>query len=351
MPTFDVIVVGGGIVGLASAHALAGRGLAVAVLDQRAVGKEASWAGGGILFPLLPWHYPPDYAAWVIESAKSYAGICQRLQAESGMDAEYGAPGMILLQTEMPQGVAGIAAETCLFCGQEALFLPGVAQVRNPRLLAALKTACVRQGVVFFEHEPVLSCVRRGDAIDAIKTPHFHLQAGQYLICAGAWSGLLLEPALVPLRVVPVRGQMLLLAFEEPPFAAMVFGGHGIYAVPRRDGHVLLGSTLEANRFNPLPTAEGYDFLLEQARRLGLNLPEASIMAHWGGLRPALENRLWPVIDRHPDIENLFVNTGHFRYGLTTAFSSAAQVVGLLAGQQTGLPFRWPAESAGQQGD
>ena len=338
--TIDVLVVGGGIIGLAAAFRLASEGFRVAVLDKGELGKEASWAGAGILFPLLPWDYPKDYAQWVVNSARAYGDFCLALHAASGIDPEYGQNGMVLLQATLPKEPVDIAIEACRFLGQEALFLPEVAQVRNPRILAALRQACAQKKVVFYAHEPLVSLVSKKGAIQAAQTVHHVIEAKQYVICAGAWSGQLLQSFLPPLEVFPVRGQMLLFALPKPPFASIVYGD-GVYGVPRRDGHFLLGATVEEAGFNPLPTQEAYRLLLEKSQKLGLDMPEEALVAQWTGLRPALR-RLWPVIDRHPRIENLFITTGHFRYGLTTAFSSAAMLLDLMQGRQALPWFRWP---------
>ena len=338
--TFDIVIVGGGIIGLAAAYTFAGQGCCVALLDKRDTGREASWAGGGILFPLLPWDYPQDYASWVIESARRYGTICDALCVESDIDPQYRRHGMVLLQAPTPPVYQGVDIETCQFLGQEAFFLPEVAQVRNPRILKSLKTACMRKGVTFFEGEPLMAFIRQGRTIEAAKTPRQSLHAKKYLLCAGAWSAELIRSFLPTLACLPVRGQMLLFAFQKPPFDAIVFGD-GVYAVPREDGHLLLGATVEPSVLDALPTAQGYRFLLAKSRQLGLDLPESAMVAQWGGLRPAVQNRLWPIIDRHPNIENLFINVGHFRYGLTTAFASAAVALDCIRGQKTLPAFHW----------
>jgi glycine oxidase len=194
--------------------------------------------------------------------------------------------------------------------------------------------------VVFYEHEPLVSLVSKKGAIQAAQTAHHAIEAKQYVICAGAWSGQLLQHVLPPLEVIPVRGQMLLFALPKPPFSPLVYGD-GVYGVPRRDGHFLLGATVEEAGFNRLPTQEAYRLLFEKSQRLGLDMPKEALVAQWTGLRPALR-RLWPVVDRHPQIENLFKATGHFRYGLTTAFSSAAMLLDLMQGRQVLPLFRWP---------
>jgi len=183
-------------------------------LDKRNVGREASWAGGGILFPLLPWDYPDDYASWVIESARRYEAICDTLRVESDIDPQYRRHGMILLQTPIPSRYYGVDIKTCQFLGQDSFFLPEVAQVRNPRILKSLKTACMRKGVTFFEDEPLMTFIRQGQTIEAAQTARQSLHAKQYLLCAGAWSAELIRSLLPTLACLPVRGQMLLLLFK-----------------------------------------------------------------------------------------------------------------------------------------
>jgi glycine oxidase len=223
--------------------------------------------------------------------------------------------------------------------------------VRNPRLVAALREAIVRLGGIIHTRCAAEAVEVDAGRVAAIRTAQGSFAADQFVIATGAWAGMTLPGADgqpdrlsgVP-RVRPIRGQMLLFRLE-PGVLDTILYRNGLYLIPRRDGHVLVGSTLED---------AGFDKSTDDATRRRLHLEATELLPalagtqpirHWAGLRPGSPDNI-PVIDRHPDFGNVFVNAGHYRYGVTLAPASSELLVALMDGTPPPLdpaPYRWQA--------
>jgi glycine oxidase len=210
---------------------------------------------------------------------------------------------------------------------QWVIYLPQIAQVRNPRLLQALKQTALSAGAEILEHEEVVSWRKNAGMIAGLATTRAEYRADRYIVCAGAWSSPLLADYNPP-PIKPVRGQMLLFRLPQPTFSEIILQD-GFYLIPRKDGHVLAGSTLEDAGFSKETTLETKQFLLQKAQSFFPQLNEESLIQHWSGLRPGSIDNI-PTIARHPHIQNLYMNSGHFRYGLTMAPGSAELLANLL---------------------
>lgn len=319
----DFLIVGGGVIGLSSALELARGGATVTVLERGLCGGESSWAGGGILSPLPPWDYPAAVTDLTQLSCRLFPEWVGRVAEISGIDPEYRVSGMRV----MPPFDAKKAAQWCanhdvrLEQDGEGLWLPDVAQVRNPRLMKALRLALERIGVRIVEQAEVTGVMSTKDRVERLDTTAGPFVAEHYVVAAGAWSKKLLGKQGVQLDIKPVRGQMLLYR-AQPGMLQHIILQNGAYLIPRDDGHILVGSTLEDVGFDKATTEEARVAL--HARALGMlpQLAQAEFIQHWAGLRPAAPDNI-PIIDRHPQLENLFLNSGHFRYGVTMAPASA----------------------------
>jgi glycine oxidase len=327
----SITIIGAGAVGCLTALAFAKQDWKVTLIDQGVLGGEASWAGGGILFPLLPWHYKDEVNELAFAGAARYPGLCAELLDATGIDPEYKECGMRLFPEFDSQGLAwceahGVPAEV----QDETLLLPSVAQVRNPRLLAALKARVLSLGVSLHEHTALLPLQSPLERIQGWKSHDGQrFESDVYVVTAGAWSALLLDRLNATIPVKPMRGQMLLYKLESRAFSEILYR-EDFYLIPRRDGHVLAGSTVEDVGFDKSATAEVSETLARKAVELMPLLKEAPLIRHWSGLRPGSPENI-PVIGRHPEVENLYLNTGHFRYGVTMAPASAEQLLQLVS--------------------
>ena len=345
-----VVVAGGGIVGCLTALELAARGCQVTLVERGEIASqssgEASWAGAGILFPLLPWMYAEAVNQLTLVGAGLYPELCERLLAETGVDAEYQQCGMLLLPQFDPIAAQiwcdahAIAAENVpvsqfkvqsLSAG-DAMWLPTVGQLRPPYLMKALRLSLQLHGVELLERTELkpLPMVDRLDEWETVSGTK--LAADKFVVTSGAWSFELLKANAMKLNIKPMRGQIVLYNQPAEPLAHMVYR-EGFYMVPRKDGLLLAGSTLEDVGFDIGTTESVRDELAAKAEMIISELKHMPILKHWSGLRPGTPENL-PTISAHPEVQNLFLNTGHFRYGLTMAPASAKMIAALVCGEK-----------------
>ena len=356
-----VLIAGGGIVGCLTALELADRGCRVTLVERGEIASqnsgEASWAGAGILFPLLPWMYSDAVNKLTSTGASLYPALCERLLSETGIDPEFLQSGMLILpkfDTETAKtwcaahGMEAIAAPASQFTVQslsqgDGLWLPKVGQVRPPYLLKALRAWLEQHDVELLEHTE-LTPLPVTARLDEWQTVHGEkLKADKFVVTSGAWSFELLRANAMKLNIKPMRGQILLYQQPAQKLEHMVYR-EGFYLVPRKDGLLLAGSTLEDVGFDKTTTESVRDELAAKAEAILPELKGMPILKHWSGLRPGTPENL-PTIAEHPMVKNLYLNTGHFRYGLTMAPCSAKMIAALICNEQPledATPFAFP---------
>jgi len=327
------------------------------LLERGPAGQESSWAGGGILYPLLPWDYTEAVNQLVQRSLALFPAWAEDLLAASSINPEYRQCGMLVLppfSTAKARAWCNAHAtplETTgareivpkLAANEDALWLPDVAQARNPRLLKALRRRLKLLGVQILEHTEVTGWRSGKSGVTGVQTNHGMLSAGRYILTAGAWSRQLLGEHALNLDIRPIRGQMLLFKTEPGTLRSIILK-NGIYLIPRLDGHILAGSTLEDAGFDKTTTEEAKAMLYAQATGILPLLKDAPLLQHWSGLRPGSPDNI-PTIDRHPQLDNLYISSGHFRYGVTMAPASAEIITNLILGRPQAMdiaPYRWP---------
>lgn len=326
------LIVGGGALGLASAEALRLQGAAVTVLERDATGRESSWAGGGILMPLCPWDYPEEVTQLALRGAAKFGAWATALHQATGIDPEYSVCGMrVLPPVDLDLAQRWCAAhQVPVIIDGDSVLLPEVAQVRNPRLMQALRERVMQLGVKIVERCEVQQIVSDGQHVEYLQTSTGRFSADTYILATGAWSNRVLAHQALPLDIKPIRGQMLLFKFDAPPLKNIVLQ-NGLYLIPRRDGHLLVGSTLEDVGFDQSTTLAVRQDLLQRAQAILPELATMPIVKHWAGLRPGSPRNI-PAIGRHPNLQNLYINSGHFRYGVTMAPASVEVLLNDLNG-------------------
>lgn len=356
----DSLIIGGGVVGLSIAYELACHGLRVRVLDRGPLGREASWAGAGILPAANRRTAVDPYDRLRGWSSELHATWAERLRAETGLDTGYRrCGGWYLARTsgeaaslrawkvdleeeevrcesvalgdllEREPGLAEPAAGGLL---RACCFLPDEAQLRNPWHLRALAEACLGRGV---ELSPDCECRELEAApgrLISIRTERERIEAAAYCFASGAWTQLLLRQLHLATGILPIRGQMVLFRCPQPPIRSIVNEGSR-YVVPRDDGLVLAGSTEEAVGFDKSNTAEGVAELAQFARDLVPALRTATIERTWAGLRPGSLDG-FPYLGRVASHSNVFVAAGHFRSGLFLSPATATVLGQLMRGEQ-----------------
>lgn len=346
-PSPDVLVVGGGVIGLSIARELALASLKVAVYDRQDLGQEASWAGAGILPPGAPG--PADSAAnqFTMASHALWPALSAELRETTRIDNGFRTCGGFLLDARLavtPElsfragELTSLADEAAGWreCGAlveelspsdlharepnvpeetaRGFLLPDTCQVRNPRHLKALLADCGRLGVDLHPHEGAEDLHLTHGRCTGVVTRRGVIAAGAVVVAAGPWSPQLLEPLGVQFDIEPIRGQIALLSLPSPPLQRVLECGIR-YLVPRDDGRVLVGSTEEQAGFEKQTTPDAIAGLLTFARSIVPALHEAIVERTWAGLRPYASLGS-PHIGPVDDVDGLYLAAGHFRSGL-----------------------------------
>ncbi|WP_029147432.1 FAD-binding oxidoreductase [Methylophilus sp. 5] len=335
MANSSVVVVGGGIVGCLTAMQLRKQGHAVTLVERNIIAAqtsgESSWAGAGIAFPLLPWFYQDVVNELALAGARAYPAVSAELFAETGIDPECTRSGMLIQAPfDQPQAVTWCTRFGLEYALQgDDLLIPEVVQVRNPRLLQSLKAWLIKHGVSLREQTQLIPLQESSAPITSWQTTTGDtLSADAFVVTSGAWSFELLKQTTSTLDIKPMRGQMLLYQMTPGLLPHIVYRD-GFYMLQRRDGHLLAGSSLEDVGFDTGVTDSMRQEMLQKAEAILPALRGQPIIKHWSGLRPGTPHNI-PTIGRHAQIENLYLNTGHFRYGVTMAPECARRIAALL---------------------
>lgn len=338
--TWDVIVIGGGIIGLSLALALKKRGASVLVVERGEPGREASHAAGGMLVD-CQLETPPALEALATASARMYPEFAHELEIESQMKVDLRDNGTILFSsgdhTSHPRLAAAAADPAFLRDHEPALdTTEEVCCLKersvDPRALtaAALKTAKIRE-VDFSSGDPVLSINISGGHVTGVTTGKTSFAAPRVVNCAGAWSGQI-APQKFPTR--PVKGQMLCLVMPARDLLKHVIRSPRVYLIPRSDGRLLVGATVEEAGFDKRTDPATIQGLHQAALKLVPKLRDARILEDWAGLRPGTPDAL-PILGA-TETGGYYVATGHFRDGILLAPITAAVMSAVIEGRDPG---------------
>lgn len=356
--TFDVALIGGGVIGCATAWRLAEAGLRVVVIERGEAGREASWAAGGMLAPLSEADERDAFLDLALASRALYADLARELHSATGIDIEYRTEGTLYLSLSSEddeelerrweyQRAAGLSTERLSAASVLALepqITPGVRwalrfpedhQVDNRRLMKALVAAARRSGVRLLTHTEALGLriehaggkMRAAGAL----TTRGEVRARAVVITAGCWSGLLAggEPiALSAVPVAPVRGQMVALSMPAPEVRHVIYSRRG-YIIPRLGGYLIAGSTSERAGYDKRVTAGGLSAIIAHATEIIPAAKSLPVVETWAGLRPfAGDGR--PILGADPQVAGLYYSTGHYRNGILLAPISARAISDLI---------------------
>ncbi|HEV7221261.1 MAG TPA: glycine oxidase ThiO [Pirellulales bacterium] len=365
----DALIVGGGVIGLSLAYELAGEGWKVRVVDRGIPGREASWAGAGILPPAGAAAANDPYDRLLQLSNELHRAWSEGLREETGIDNGLRRCGGIYLARDAATaGELGRSVESWRRTGvaleelsaaelgrrepalaggaaspglRSAYLLPDEMQLRNPRHLKALLAGCALRGVEVSAGVAVEDFEIRGERIASVQTSGGPIGAEVACLTSGPWTRALLARLGVQAAMKPVRGQMALLNSDRPLLHSIVNEGPR-YLVPRPDGRILVGSTEEQAGFEKRTTAEGIAGLLAFATGIAPGLKAAQFEQCWAGLRPGtLDGR--PYLGPLPGLANAFVAAGHFRSGLQLSTGTALVMGRLMRGLDPEIdlsPFR-----------
>jgi len=350
----DITFVGGGVTGLLSARLFSIAGANVTIIEKSGIGQESSWAGGGILLPLYPWRQADAISQLVIPSIAAYPELAQTLTEATGMDPEYIVSGLLITQlADLAKAQDWCHTYSVDYCAateeqqqcfpqlnEQSIYLPGIAQARNPRLLKSLKQDLIQRGVKIIENCNIEKIEIKNNHITAIASKYDTFSVNQLVISAGAWTANLWAQLTArntekQLDIFPVKGQMLIFDAPVNTLDTMVLENDR-YLIPRRDGKILCGSTVESAHFDKTTSEQARQSLAIFARQLLPALESAPIIHHWAGLRPGTQQGI-PYIDKHPEINNLAISAGHFRNGFAMGPASAQLLYEIITNQTTTL--------------
>jgi len=348
----DVIIAGAGAIGMLTACYLHEHGLKVVVLDQQRPFAGSSWAGGGILCPVPPWQYPPQVVELVRASSLLYPALIDQLEAVSGVGLDYATTGLLFTgpfdamaepwrQKNAAEVDHGILQDWYPECDQRpAWLLKNVAQLRNPRLGKALLAFCRQSGIAVLPDHAVVKIQPASTRRLSVHCGNGRkLAADHVVIATGAWTDELLRRCgLSGFGIKPLRGQMLLLQ-GQPGQLRHIISGHGKYLIPRPDGLILCGSTVEDAGLDTGITNAAREEILAACCDLYPPAAELPILQQWAGLRPGIADDI-PVIAEHPECAGVWINSGHYRNGLGMAPASAQRLTQEIATVKAVAPDR-----------
>ena len=340
--TADVVIIGGGVIGLTIARALAQRGVAgVCVIEKNRCGQEASWAAGGILAPQVEADEDDQFFQLARASRDLYPDFVGALEDESGIDVGFDTTGTIYVgfteaeETDFRvrfdwQKGQGLAIEW--LTGNEvrrleqcvsnevrcALRFPNDYQIENRRLIQALLVANERRSVRLIQNCQVATLSIEGGRIVGAATSHGFIATARVVLAAGSWSSSIASSVPLPkMEVIPVRGQMLCFKASTNFASHVIYSARG-YLIPRADGRLLAGSTTEEAGFDKRVTEEGKQAIRSMAGEIAPALASIPVTEAWAGLRPRTRDGL-PVIGPFSNIQGLIYATGHYRNGILLA--------------------------------
>lgn len=351
----DVIVIGGGVIGLSIAYELVSRRHRVTLIERERLGQKSSWAGAGIITPSNETTAIHPIERLEAISTGLHREWSHRLLKETGIDNEFlHCGGLYLARTPGEQAaLTGLKlywnerqiefetwdSQQCrlripdLNCDsvRKALFVPDEYQLRNPRHLQALAVACQQLGVQIFEQQAALKLiVGDGSRVEEIQLGDTVLKADFYCIACGAWSPEVFQPFDITLPVIPVRGQIVLFLLAEP-LSSIIINEGSRYLVPRQDGHVIAGATVEEVGFDSTTEPQDIADLVRWAQSLVAELNSSNLIKAWAGLRPGSFDGM-PYIGRVAETSNALVATGHFKSGLHQSTGTALAIADLIDG-------------------
>lgn len=345
----DIIIIGGGIIGMLTARELHLSGARVALFDQGPLGGESSWAGGGILSPLYPWRYADAINQLAQQGHSLYPGLAAELLSESGIDPEYIHSGLLVLDVDQRSRAEAWAKRwgytlKSVDAGsihqldpqlsgefREGMWMPDIGQLRNPRLVKSMKGVMQHYTIETHPGTRVERLIIENQQVRGVVAGGQNYHASRVVVAGGAWSAQLFPGAPAAPGIEPVKGQMVLFRAPQGLLNSIVlYQGH--YLIPRRDGRILAGSTLEYTGFDKQLSTDARDTLRKAAVGILPQLAQYEIEHHWAGLRPGTPEGV-PYICEHPEIQGLYINAGHFRNGVILGIASVKLLVQIIEGR------------------
>jgi glycine oxidase len=357
------IVIGGGIIGCSVAWRLAAEGIVTTVLERGRAGQEASWAAAGMIAPQAEADGPGPFFDFCMKARDAFEAIVDRLVRDGGVDPEYDRAGILYVALDADERVQlerrakwqrTVGAPLEELSGAEArriepllspeaiyaIHMPTNRRTDNRKLTQAYAAAACRAGAEFVEGARVEALAIRGE-----RAPGFAMHADGVVMddgstreadfvvnAAGSWAGEIRGLEADRVKLHPVRGQMICFEVAPGTIGPALFSLRG-YLVPRRDGRLLAGSTMEEAGYNKAVTLAGLDKIARGAAAIVPALGAAAFREAWAGLRPATSDLL-PVLGFSPSVSNVLWAAGHFRSGILLSAITGEIIADLVKGRR-----------------
>ncbi len=350
------IIIGGGIIGCSVAWRLAAEGVATTVLERGRVGQEASWAAAGMIAPQAEADGPGPFFDFCIKARDAFEAIVDRLVRDSGVDPEYDAAGILYVALDADERVQlerrarwqrTVGAPMEELSGAQArrlepmlspeaiyaIHMPTNRRTDNRKLTQAYAAAARKAGAEFVEGARVEALALRGQhATGVVMDDGSTREADVVVNAAGSWAGEIRGLEADRVKLHPVRGQILCFEVAPGTIGPALFSLRG-YLVPRRDGRLLVGSTMEEAGYNKIVTLAGLDKIARGAAAIVPALGAAPFREAWAGLRPATGDLL-PVLGFSPSVSNVLWAAGHFRSGILLSAITGEIIADLVKGRR-----------------
>jgi glycine oxidase len=357
------IVIGGGIIGCSVAWRLAAEGVATTVLERGRVGQEASWAAAGMIAPQAEADGPGPFFDFCLKARDAFEAIVDRLVRDGGVDPEYDRAGILYVALDADERVQlerrakwqrTVGAPLEELSGAEArriepmlspetvyaIHMPTNRRTDNRKLTQAYAAAARRAGAEFVEGARVDALAIRGEsapgaamhADGVVMDDGSTREADVVVNAAGSWAGEIRGLEADRVKLHPVRGQIVCFEVAPGTMGPALFSLRG-YVVPRRDGRLLAGSTMEEAGYNKAVTLAGLDRIARGAAAIVPALGAAAFREAWAGLRPATRDLL-PVLGFSPSVSNVLWAAGHFRSGILLSAITGEIIADLVMGRR-----------------
>ncbi len=356
----DVIIVGGGVIGLSIAYHLSLKGISCFVFDRGEIGQEASLAAAGILGAMMETDAPGPLVELCLASQTRFPVLAETLLAETGIDIEYVTSGLVgVARTELEQQALVRKCEWAQNLGQSiewhstselralepllseellgGIYIPNDHQVNNAKLTQAFHRGAVLHGAQFFENNPVLRLITVGNRVTGVVAADGEYTADKVILATGSWSEQLASSLGLSLHVYPVKGQCFSAQLRKKVLHRSVFA-EKCYLIPKRDGSILVGATQEEVGFNKETTVQGIQALYNIAVSMVPDMREAIFIRTWAGFRPGNPN-IKPILGPVREWQNVILATGHFRKGILLSAITGEIVTSMVSGTES--PIDW----------
>jgi glycine oxidase len=354
----QVVIIGGGVIGSSIAWRLARQGTVVTVLERGRLAKEASWAGAGMIAPQAEAQAAGPFFQLCLRARDTFEATLEMLRADTDVDPEYDRAGILYLalndsdrheleqRAQWQTAAGGTVEELTVSAARQmepaispetvyALHMPLERRIENRKLTLAYATAAIGRGAVFVEGVSAREVFVKGSNVTGVRTDDGRIFRADIVInAAGAWAGEI-HPIADRLETYPVRGQIACFETRPGHLRSSVFSLGG-YLVPRRDGRILAGSTMEEAGFDKSVTLAGLAKITVAALDMVPALGTLPFREAWAGLRPATKDFL-PVLGPSPSVPDFFYATGHFRSGILLSAITGELIADLIHARNPSL--------------